>query len=88
VLKHISFSKEEEKDGSTSTVRYYNGEGSFNFTCFFPYAVSRFSYIEEYVINNIPEWVDDLQEADVLTLQGIRTDKNKNLYGQINYNEQ
>ena len=71
VLKHLSFSKTE---GGRS-IRYYNGEGSFNFTCFFPYAISRFSYIEEYVINNIPEWVEDMEENDVLTLYGIVKDK-------------
>ena len=85
VLKHLSFSKTE----CGRSIRYYNGEGSFNFTCFFPYAISRFSYIEEYVINNIPEWVGDMEENDVLTLYGIKKEKiigiNPEMAGGIKY---
>lgn len=51
VVKHVSFSKQKEHD----SVRYYNGEGSFTFTCFFPLAISNFSYIEDYNYISIDE---------------------------------
>lgn len=37
--------------------RVYSGEGSFVFTCYFPYARSRYEYLEDYISNNIHEWV-------------------------------
>lgn len=39
--------------------RYYNGEGSMTFTCYFPYARSRYAWQEDYTAENIPEWRDD-----------------------------
>lgn len=46
--KYVCF----ERNGS----RYYNGNGSLSFECYFPYAKSRFSYLEDYNYNNISEW--------------------------------
>lgn len=34
----------------------YKGEGTIKFICFFPWARSRFAYIEYYNAANIPEW--------------------------------
>lgn len=41
--------------------RIYKGEGTLNFIAYFPFARSRFNYIEEYNAHNIPEWggIDD-----------------------------
>jgi phage-related protein len=55
VIKHLSFSR----PSGTGSTRYYSGEGSFTFVCFFPYAISRFSYLEEYIMSTIPEWIED-----------------------------
>jgi hypothetical protein len=51
MLKHLAFT---EQDGS----RVYRGEGSFVFTCYFPFARSRYEYQEDYTVDNIHEWVD------------------------------
>lgn len=37
----------------------YKGEGSITFTCYFPYARSRYAWQEDYTIANIPEWSDN-----------------------------
>ena len=55
ILKHLSF----EKDGT----RYYSGSGSFTFTCFYPYAKSRYPFQEDYVIENIHEWIDSINDG-------------------------
>ena len=39
IVKHLCFSNGAE--------RYYNGEGTINFICYFPYAVSEFSFLDE-----------------------------------------
>ena len=36
--------------------RIYKGEGTVNFVAYSPYAKSRFKYLEDYNIKNIPEW--------------------------------
>ena len=51
VCKHLCF----EKDGQ----RFYCGEGTFMFTAYYPYALSRYQYIEDYTLENIQEWFDD-----------------------------
>jgi hypothetical protein len=55
-LKHLCF----EKDTDT---RVYRGEGNIVFTCFYPFAKSRFEYLEDYEIFNIPEWCTDLEHS-------------------------
>ena len=50
VMKYIAF-----EDGNES---YYNGEGNITFTCYFPYARSRYVWQEDYTPENIPEWRD------------------------------
>jgi hypothetical protein len=76
VLKHISF---VDKNNN----KYYNGEGSFTFTCYFPYALSRFPYFEDYNYLNIPEWNDE-NDANILTLEGYKVEnivpKNQIIY--------
>ena len=59
MLKHLAFT---EQDGS----RVYRGEGSFVFTCYFPFARSRYEYQEDYTVDNIHEWVD---ESEFSTLE-------------------
>lgn len=36
--------------------RVYKGDGSVSFIAYYPFARSRFKYIEDYNIQNIPEW--------------------------------
>lgn len=36
--------------------RIYKGEGTINFIAYFPFARSRYKYIEDYNAKNIPEW--------------------------------
>lgn len=50
ILKYLAFEKEEE---------YYNGDGNITFTCYLPYARSRYPWQEDYVLANIPEWQSD-----------------------------
>lgn len=42
--------------GGTSGNLLYSGEGALTFTCYFPYALSRFQFIEDYTAGSIPEW--------------------------------
>lgn len=42
---------------------YFNGEGTITFTCYFPYARSRYAWQEDYTVENIPEWSDDYEES-------------------------
>lgn len=51
ITKYLAF-----EDGAK---RYYNGEGSLTFTCYFPYARSRYAWQEDYTAENIPEWQGD-----------------------------
>lgn len=50
VMKFVAFD-----DGVT----HYRGEGSLTFTCYFPYARSRYLYQEFYTVDNVHEWVAD-----------------------------
>lgn len=47
--------------------RVYKGEGQLNFVCYSPFARSRFKYIDQYTIDNIPEWgsMDTVSANDV-----------------------
>lgn len=36
--------------------RVYKGEGQLSFVSYYPYAKSRFKYIDNYVLENLPEW--------------------------------
>lgn len=36
--------------------RVYKGEGTLNFICYYPFAKSRFKYLDEYTLDSIPEW--------------------------------
>lgn len=36
--------------------RIYKGEGTINFTAYFPFAKSRFKYLDDYTNSTIPEW--------------------------------
>lgn len=36
--------------------RIYKGEGSIPLICYSPFARSRFKYLEDYTVDNIPEW--------------------------------
>ena len=67
-LKHLAFDYEGGR-------RIYKGEGTINFTCYYPYAKSRYIYLEDYATpvydsdqqiidwipnyTNIPEWHND-----------------------------
>lgn len=64
LLKHLAFT---EQDGS----RVYRGEGSFVFTCYFPFARSRYEYQEDYTVDNIHEWVDSSEFSTLEDDAGI-----------------
>jgi predicted phage tail component-like protein len=49
--------------------RVYSGEGSFVFTCYFPYARSRYEYVEDYIANNIHEWISSQDEVNKKVLE-------------------
>lgn len=51
MIKHLAFGDNAQE--------YYNGEGSITFTCYFPFARSRYAWQENYTIDNIPEWMSD-----------------------------
>ena len=53
-LSYVGFDDEEN--------RIYKGEGEINFIAYYPFAQSRFKYLDDYTLENIPEWkgsVDD-----------------------------
>lgn len=74
--------------------RIYKGEGQLNFVCYSPFARSRYKYIDEYNIFNVPEWgsMDDATANNVhynlydwassVNLKSSLTGKEQN---QINY---
>lgn len=51
-------------------VRLYRGEGTYVFLCAFPYARSRYQFQEDYVVENITEWLDE--NAGYLFKEGIK----------------
>lgn len=55
MLKHLAFDK-------SKTERVYHGEGTFVFTCYFPFARSRYEYQEDYTVDNIHEWIAEEEE--------------------------
>ena len=57
VMKEISF----EENGQ----RVYCGEGSFVFTCYYPYALSRYQFSQDYNANNIHDWAKQ-QDFEIL----------------------
>ena len=69
-IKHLAFVENGQ--------RLYKGEGSLVFTCYFPYARSRFEYIEDYHEGNIPEWLPD-DEFWQLQLKLLEKRHNKEL---------
>ena len=60
-LKTICFDG-EDKDGNPC--RIYKGEGTLTFTAYYPFARSRFKYLEDYTSTNIPEWRVTESEED------------------------
>lgn len=48
-------------------VDIFKGEGSLQFTCFFPFARSRYAWQEDYNLDNIPEWRADEEFYNELT---------------------
>ena len=66
VMKFVAFD-----DGVT----HYRGEGSLTFTCYFPYARSRYEYDELYTVDNIHEWVSDDEFYILLQDAGLNIDK-------------
>lgn len=73
-IKHLCF----EIDGQ----RVYRGEGEITFTCPYPFARSRFEYLEEFNIYNIREWAPNEAEYYV-DGEDFRYDQNR--YALIEY---
>lgn len=73
--------------------RVYKGEGQLNFICYSPYARSRYKYLDEYDIYNIPEWgsLDTAAAEDVNynlydwldSIKLKRSDAKKEYYGNL-----
>lgn len=61
-LKHVMFT---DKDGTD----HYKGEGNIAFTCYFPFARSRYSWREDYTLENIPEWRADDEFDGIVHLE-------------------
>lgn len=59
-LKYLQFT---DKDGD-----HFRGEGSIQFTCYFPFARSRYPWREDYNLENIPEWRNDAEFDGIVTL--------------------
>lgn len=55
-LKYICF---DEKDEHSEPIRIYKGEGSVSFIAYYPFAYSRFKYLDDYdtSFSNINEWI-------------------------------
>ena len=66
IMKELSFDFEEK--------RVYCGEGSFVFTCYYPYAKSRYQFIQDYNANNIHDWAKqselEILQQDLLEKRG------------------
>lgn len=82
--KYICFDEEliEQNRG-----RFYSGEGSIEFTCFYPFARSRYKYLQDYNLYSISEWnldpffinVEQWKNGSGIEQQGMHD----HLYGQI-----
>ena len=46
----------KEMPGEEDSKNVYSGDGSFIFTCYYPYARSRYNFFQEYNANNLHEW--------------------------------
>lgn len=68
-IKHIPFS-----EGQTN--RVYKGEGSVQFTAYFPFARSVHKFLKDYDTPNLKEW----QEASGMKVNGYVEDANINSY--------
>lgn len=55
-LEFICFEKEVLEENNIIINRIYKGEGTVDFICYNPYAYNRYKFLEDYTINNIPEW--------------------------------
>lgn len=68
-LKYVCFNKERDfynnnfsyenlygQNQQIPTSRVYKGEGQLSFVTYSPYAISRKKYIDQYNVENIPEW--------------------------------
>lgn len=44
--------------------RIYKGEGTLNFICYYPFAKSRFKYLDEYTVDSILEWDEEFNNKD------------------------
>lgn len=55
-LKVVPFDEYNEATNKYEVI--YKGEGSFTFTCYFPFARSRYECLDDYAVSTIPEWRD------------------------------
>ena len=82
-IKHIPFMEKDPNSEDDKEVRIYKGEGSIQFTCYQPFARSRFKTIEEYEnegYKNINEWKDasGILTAEEYTQKGYKNSFNNN----------
>ena len=66
-IKYICFECETNTDKFLRGENVYRGEGTLSFIAYFPFARSRYKYLEDYTCDNIPEWNDDVFGRDYYT---------------------
>lgn len=59
-IKHLQF--------VDNGVEHFRGEGNIAFTCYFPFARSRYAWQEDYNLENIPEWRTDEEFDGIIDL--------------------
>lgn len=45
--------------------RIYKGEGTITFVAYSPFARSRFKYLDDYTLENIPEWKGNINDSEI-----------------------
>lgn len=76
IMKHLCFENEKE--------RYYCGEGEFSFSVYYPFARSRYQYLEDYVDNVVPK---NIESDFVNELKNYIENKNNSINMAIDFDE-
>lgn len=80
-IKHICFDTQEVVSNQTVTRRIYKGEGSIQFTCYYPFARSVHKFLNEYTdVDNQSEWEQGSRMLQSNTGYDVFTDRICPLY--------